>query len=108
MDELDNMNMSELLSFAQDHEPNAHRGLPREVLIELALGEEHELPARKIDKYRLKIMQFINEHFEQVGPFIQACPAKTRNPRACFECTDVQVIECTLTNETVIFKSSKK
>lgn len=102
---LDDLNASELLLLAQEHEPNAHRGLPREVLIRIALGEEIELPPRHVDKVRLKIMEFVDANFKQVEPLVQACPAKTRDLRACFQCTDVQVVECALMNP-IIFESN--
>jgi hypothetical protein len=69
------------------------------------MGVEHEkVPPRRVDKIRLQIMGFINENFAQVEPLVQSCPAKTREKRACFRCTDVQVIDCAL-NNPLIFKN---
>lgn len=105
MDLLDSLNISELLTLAQSIEPNSHRGLPRADLVSIALGNEHEkVPARKVDKIRLQIMQFIDANFLQVEPLVQSCPARTRNLRACFQCTDVQVMDCAL-NSPLIFQS---
>ncbi len=103
--DLDELNMSELLLLAQETNPNVHRGLPREILSQIALGEEMELPERHVDKVRLKIMSFIDENFKQVEPLVQSCPAKTRSLRACFQCTDIQVVECALGNP-IVFESN--
>lgn len=104
---LDDLNTSELLLLAQEHEPNSHRGLSREVLLRIALGEETALPPRHVDKVRLQIMRFVDTNFKRVEPLVQACPAKTRDLRACFQCTDVQVVECALMNP-IIFESNNK
>lgn len=104
-DLLDEMNASELLLLAQENNPNAHRGLSREMLYELILSDDEiPLPDRHVDKVRLQIMSFVDENFKQVEPLVQACPAKTRDLRACFQCTDIQVVECALTNP-IIFES---
>lgn len=104
-DLLDELNQSELLILAQEHNPNVHRGLTRETLYAIISGEEVEVPDRHVDRVRLKIMEFIDAHFEQVEPIVQACPAKTRDPRACFQCTDIQVMECALTNPIIFQKN---
>lgn len=101
-DLLDSMNASELLLLAQETNPNAHRGLPRETLILLTLGEDADLPPRKVDKTRLLVMQWIDANFKQVSPIVQGCPARTRDLRACFQCTDVQATECALTNSFIL------
>lgn len=102
MDLLDSLNTSELLTLAQAIEPNSHRGLPRADLERIALGDEHEkVPARKVDKIRLQIMKFIDANFLQVEPLVQGCPARTRNLRACFQCTDIQVMDCALSNPKI-------
>lgn len=106
-DLLDSMNTSELLLLAQEMNPNAHRGLPRETLYGLILGEEINLPYRHVDKVRLQIMSFVDANFKQVEPLVQACPAKTRDLRACFQCTDTQVVECALSNP-IIFESKNR
>jgi hypothetical protein len=105
---LDELNMSELLLLAQDNEPNAHRGLGREVLKQLALDEGAAVPVRHIDKVRLKIMTFIDDNFVQVGPLVQGCPAKTRDLRACFQCTDIQAMDCALGNPIIFGTNNSK
>lgn len=98
----DDINITELAWIAQEHNPNAHRGLDRELLLAIAQGAEVDLPPRTVDVVRLRIMKFVNDHWDQVKPLL-ACPAKTQDPRACFLCTDAQAVECALTNQKKIF-----
>lgn len=104
---LDDLNLSELVLLAQETNDKAHRGLGREVLTKLALGEDVAIQERQIDKTRLTIMEFVDAHWDQVRPLL-SCPAKTRDPRACFQCTDIQVLECATSNDIIfIWKRNK-
>lgn len=93
----DQLNLTELVVCAREQNPNAHRGLPRDVLLRIAQGEDIDLPIPAVDLLRTSIMGFILEHWKQVKPLL-SCPARTKDPRACFVCTDVQVIECNAMN----------
>lgn len=95
--ELDDLNLTELLDLARQENQNAHRGLGRDVLTALAVGEHIDLPPRRIDTYRDDIFLWVDAHWKQVAPLI-SCPLKTRSPRACHTCTDVQVAECVTKN----------
>jgi len=100
---LDDLNDSELALLAQDQDPEAHRDLDRNDLVAIATGAAEEpLPQRAISKVRLRIMEYVLEHWTQVKPLL-SCPARTGDPRACFQCTDVQSVECALTNKDTIF-----
>ena len=102
---LDQMNMTELTELAKETNPDAHRGLSREVLNQIILNAPEDgpkLPEKPINKYRLRIMTFVLDHWEQVKPML-TCPAKSGDPRACFGCTDVQVVECVTMNKDNIF-----
>jgi hypothetical protein len=106
---LDQMNMSELVELAQETNPEAHRGLSREVLKDIITKAPEEgpaLPEKKINKHRLRIMNFVLEHWEQVKPMLK-CPAGTGDPRACFNCTDIQVMECVATNHHNIYPKKR-
>lgn len=103
---LDDLNASELLLLAQEQNPNVHRGLSRDLLYSVALGEDTDLPERRVDKVRLKIMKFVLGHWKQVEPLVQGCPAKTQDPRACFQCTDIQAVQCALENP-IVFKQKE-
>lgn len=102
---LSRMNMTELVELAQETNPEAHRGLSREVLEQIIANPPEQgptLPEKPINKYRLRIMSFVLDHWEQVKPML-TCPAKSGDPRACFQCTDIQVVECVTTNRDNIF-----
>lgn len=96
-----NLNHSELARIAQELEHEAHRGLPRELLIRIIEGASPVLPERTVNKKRLKIMQTLNENWEQVSCLI-SCPATSRDPRACFSCHDLQAVSCSLNVEQKI------
>ena len=99
---LDDINDTELTAIAQEFNPRAHRALPRHILENLAKGESIDLPERRIDAHRLHIMEFINAHWQQVEPLL-SCPARSRDARACFNCTDMQATECVVLNKTALF-----
>jgi hypothetical protein len=98
---LDELNTTELAQLASNLNENAHRGLPREVLAQIVMGEELDLPSRQVDAYRDAIFQFCDSNWKQLEPLL-SCPMKTREPRACYTCTDIQVAECTLQNRRTI------
>lgn len=95
---LDELSTTELVTIAREVENEAHRGLAREVLIAIIEGEATALPQRTINKKRLRIMQYLDANWEQVSSLV-SCPAKTRDPWACFGCTDVQAASCVLDNK---------
>lgn len=94
------INLTELVLLAQDLDNNAHRGLGRSALIALLEGRPEPLPTYRVDKYRLRIMTFLDANWERVEPLLK-CPARSRDLRACFTCTDIQVAECSLNNPTI-------
>ena len=96
---LDELNLSELAQLAQSMDPRAHRDLPREVLVAIANGEEYDLPDRSVDDYRDRVYLFVDQNWEQLSPLI-SCPLKTRAPRSCFTCVDLQVAECVTQNRS--------
>ncbi len=93
----DNLNDTELATMAAMHNMEAHRDLPRPVLLALCEGDEVELPQRTLNKKRLAIMQYINDNWSQVNYQI-SCPAQSQHPYACFGCTDCQTSQCVLDN----------
>ena len=104
--DLDELNLSELAQLTQSMDPRAHRDLPREVLVALFRGEEYDLPDRSVDEYRERIFLFVDHNWEQLSPLI-SCPLKTRSPRSCFTCTDIQVAECVTQNRST-FRFNEK
>lgn len=106
---LDELNMSELVALAWAENPNAHRGLGRETLVAIIVGDNIDLPSRRIDVWRKTIFAFVDAHWRQVAPLL-SCPMKSRQPHACFQCPDVQVAECVLVNHKslVLIRKKKK
>lgn len=71
---------------------------PREKLIAYLLGEEEPPPVdHVVDSWRHGIMGFLLDHWQTVRSQL-SCPAKNGDPRACFTCTDSQVIACVASN----------
>lgn len=103
---LDDFNTSELTVLASNLNANVHRGLPREVLVAIIQGEDVELPPRRVDSYRHHIFTYVDKYWDQVEPLI-SCPLKSRHPRSCFRCSDIQVGECT-TQNPIIFETNSK
>lgn len=94
------LNLTELTTIAKEVNPSASRHLPVEALIAIIEGVEIELPERFLDKKRLKVLRYIDEKWESVRYQI-SCPAKTRDPRACFTCSDMQITCCILDNKKI-------
>ncbi len=101
MVDFDECNDSELMMLAQDVDGEVHRGLGRARLIEIASGADSAEPKRQVNRVRYKIMEYVLGHWEQVRPVI-TCPAKSRDPKSCFMCSDVQVAECVMKNPDVM------
>ena len=100
MADFDNMNRTELAYIAQAEDPEAHRDLSRVQLLAIITGDSAPLPPRKTNRTRLKIMRYIDAHWVQLRPQL-TCPAKSGLPRACFQCTDLQVTECLMKNKNI-------
>ncbi len=93
------LNETELAMVAAEWHPEAHKGYPRALLIEVIEKASVELPASTLHKKRLRIMRYIDDCWSAVSALI-SCPAKTRDPYACFGCSDNQVSSCTLENRS--------
>jgi hypothetical protein len=77
---------------------------PRANLIAYLLGEKEPPPIEhNIDMWRNGIMQFLIDHWKQVETQL-TCPAKSKDPRACFGCVDTQVVSCLVNNEGDLHK----
>lgn len=72
----------------------------KDELIKFILGEVPPPPeANDIDEWRLAIMGFVIEHRKRLEVQLR-CPAKSMDPRACFQCVDEQVVSCLVDNKT--------
>jgi hypothetical protein len=71
----------------------------KEDLIKYLTGEaEPPTAAHEIDQWRHGIMGFLLEHWRAMETQL-TCPARTKDPRACFNCLDTQVVTCLVQNE---------
>ena len=93
------LNQTELVTLARALVVEANHGMSREALIAIVEdGVVPDVPPRLLNKTRLKIMQYIDQNFAQLECLL-SCPAKSRDPYSCFQCSDLQVASCTLENE---------
>ena len=93
------LNLTELYQMAR------HAGIvvlpseTREKIIAYLLGEEEPpIVEHGLNSWRHGIMGFVLEHWRALETQL-TCPAKTKDPRACFQCVDTQVISCLVSNE---------
>jgi hypothetical protein len=73
--------------------------MPNQQLVALLLGEEEpQQVVHELDRWRHGIMGFVIEHWRALETQL-TCPAKSKDPRACFQCVDAQVVTCLVQNE---------
>jgi hypothetical protein len=96
--EFDACNHTELLQLCVRAGLQVPPATPKEMLIAYLTGEEAP-PAEKnnVDTWRHGIMGFLLDHWAAVRPQL-SCPAKSGDPRSCFNCEDPQVISCLVDN----------
>ena len=67
---------------------------PRQKLIDYLEGDASPGPVvQEFDRWRHGIMGFVLEYWVKLESQL-SCPAKSRNPLACFTCIDTQVVFC--------------
>lgn len=91
-------NHTELYQVARDAGLPAVPSDSPEKLIALLEGERTTGEVHEIDRWRNAIMVFVNDFWPKLQSQIE-CPAKSREPRACYGCPDQQVIACLVKNE---------
>lgn len=105
---LEDLNLSELAAMAVMFDPGAHRDLGRKALESIIINfQDPSLPERGIDRWRHKIFELCDQHWDQVAPLL-SCPMRTRHPLSCFNCTDFQVAECTLLNADKLLPKNRR
>ena len=70
----------------------------REKLVALLEGLEDEPVDNPVDELRDAIMVFVNDFWPKLRSQL-TCPAKSKDPKACYECVDAQVYACIVGNE---------
>lgn len=95
----DRCNQTELLQILKRLGISVPPAVPKETLIRVLLGEEEPDAnwANVMDSWRHGIMGFLLDHWEVVRSQLE-CPAKSGDPRSCFQCIDAQVISCITQN----------
>jgi hypothetical protein len=74
--------------------------MEREALIAALLGTIEVDYQNPINDYRDGIMGAILEHWRKLQSQLM-CPAKTGNPKACYQCVDAQVFHCLSINPSL-------
>jgi len=99
---MDTLNKTELVQLAQVLSESANRGMSREELIAI-IEEEWDGPVQKhnINKSRHRLYEYIDANWKQLEALL-SCPMRTRKPRSCFRCLDIQVAECIVTNPQIM------
>jgi hypothetical protein len=91
-------NETELYQIARASGLSVQPSTPKDLLIKYILGEGEPPPeAHELDEWRLAIMGFVIEHRKRLEVQLR-CPAKSMDPRACFQCVDHQVSSCLVEN----------
>jgi hypothetical protein len=65
-------------------------------LLEGAAEQEGEVD-HPVDAWRDALMRFIEDYWVKIQSQI-TCPAKSREPKACYGCVDTQVYACLMKN----------
>jgi hypothetical protein len=95
----DALNHTELYQLCRGAEIYVSPDATREKMVAYLSGEEEpELVQHPIDDWRHGLMRFVIDYWKKLETQI-TCPAKSRDPKACFQCIDTRVIACVVTNE---------
>lgn len=94
-------NRTELIQACQEVGISVSPAASREELTGLLTGSIVATNPSSMDAWRHGIMGFILDHWETLSTQL-TCPAKTKDPRACFGCIDTQVVSCLNSNDRYI------
>lgn len=99
---LNRCNHTELFQLCRRAEIPVLPNYPRELLIALLEGTTQPTPVdHPTDRWRDALMAFVNDYYVKLRSQLD-CPAKSRDPKACYGCVDTQVYTCLATNESSI------
>lgn len=92
-------NISELYQMARAAGLTVSPSTRKPDLIKYLTGEaEPPVVPHEVDRWRRGIMGFLIEHWRAVETQL-TCPARSKDPNACFNCLDQQVVACLVQNE---------
>ena len=96
VDDLVDINQTELVRLARLMGHPAHYGLDRKVLISLLKGKKRNV-RNKVDEYRSTVKEFLKKHWDSVSSQVDVkCHAE------CGDHTDFQVVTCWKTNKDIL------
>lgn len=96
LDDLAEMNKSELVKIIRMMGVPAHRGLSRKVLVSLLVGRKRKI-RNKADEYRRILTEFLKKYWDAVESQVDVkCHGE------CSEHTDFQVVTCWKTNRETL------
>lgn len=94
-------NRTELIQACQEVGISVSPAASREELTGLLTGSIVAADPSSLDAWRHGIMGFVLDHWETLSTQL-TCPARTKDPRACFGCIDTQVVSCLNSNDQYI------
>lgn len=94
-------NRTELIQACQEVGISVSPAASREELTGLLTGSIVAADPSSLDAWRHGIMGFVLDHWETLSTQL-TCPARTKDPRACFGCIDTQVVSCLNSNNQYI------
>lgn len=96
VEDLADMNKSELVKLIRMMGEPAHRGLDKKVLLSLMRGKKRKV-RNKVDDYRKALIEFLKQHWEAVKSQVDVkCHGE------CGEHTDFQVVTCWKKNKEIL------
>ena len=96
-DDLSSYNHSELYQLCRQAGVPCSPDMPRGTLMALLDGEITIDVENTMDELRDALMQFLLQHWRRVQAQL-TCPAKSGDPKSCYQCVDAQVTHCIQTN----------
>lgn len=75
-------------------------GATKQELYDYLIGKVGCEEGNPVDSWRDTIMAFMIAYWKKVRLQV-TCPAKTKDPKACYGCLDIQVIDCIVESPTI-------
>jgi hypothetical protein len=96
----DGCNRTELYQLALDAGLSVPSTATREEILAIYLGFK-EPETNAMNKMRDDLMTFVIDHKGVLSSQLK-CPAKSMDPRACYQCIDTQVVTCFVQSNGVV------